>query len=151
MCASVVQGKYTWDGAKVHSTHEQPWYRLNRKKRNARLFECITICIHINTLGTILFFFFFGGGGPITFDRLKNSPWVELIASTYILKLKILDADVNLKKLHTFIPYFYWIFMSADIMASLCGICVRVHVNDFSSKTTRPRDTLLILKDTLST
>ena len=68
----------------MHSTHEQPWYRLNRKKRNARLFECITICIHINTLGTIHFFFFFflgggggwgggGGGGAITFDRLKNS------------------------------------------------------------------------------
>ena len=35
---------------------------------------------------------------------------------------------------------------SADIMASLCG----VRVNNFSSKTTRPRDMLLILKDTLS-
>ena len=39
---------------------------------------------------------------------------------------------------------------SADIMASLCGICVHVCVNNFSSKTTRPRDMLLILKDTLS-
>ena len=41
---------------------------------------------------------------------------------------------------------------SADIMASFCGVCVHVHVrmNDFS-KTIRPRDMLLILKDTLST
>ena len=38
---------------------------------------------------------------------------------------------------------------SADILASLCGVCVRVRVIDFS-KTTRPRDMLLILKDTLS-
>ena len=38
------------------------------------------------------------------------------------------------------------------IMVSLCGVCVhgRILVNDFS-KTTRPRDMLLILKDTLST
>ena len=41
---------------------------------------------------------------------------------------------------------------SADIMASLCGVCVRVRVcvsvrvNDFSSKTTRPRDMLFFLK-----
>ena len=34
---------------------------------------------------------------------------------------------------------------SADIMASLCG----VHVNNFS-KTTRPRDMLFYLKDTLT-
>ena len=36
-------------------------------------------------------------------------------------------------------------FMSADIMASLCG----VRVNNFS-KSTRPRDMILLLKDTLS-
>ena len=35
---------------------------------------------------------------------------------------------------------------SADIMASLCG----VRMNNFSSKTTRPRDMLYFLKDTLS-
>ena len=35
---------------------------------------------------------------------------------------------------------------SADIMSSLCG----VRVNNFSSKTTRPRDVLFFLKDTLS-
>ena len=35
---------------------------------------------------------------------------------------------------------------SADIMASLCGI----RVNNFSSKTTRPRDMQSHLKDTLS-
>ena len=31
---------------------------------------------------------------------------------------------------------------SADIMSSLCGVGVRVRVNNFSSKTTRPRDVL---------
>ena len=39
------------------------------------------------------------------------------------------------------------IFMSAD-MSSLCGVGVRV--NNFFSKTTRPRDMLFFLKDTLS-
>ena len=37
---------------------------------------------------------------------------------------------------------------SAD-MSSLCGVGVRVLVNNFS-KTTRPRDMLFFLKDTLS-
>ena len=41
------------------------------------------------------------------------------------------------------------VFMSADIMASLCGVCVCVRMNNFS-KNTRPRDMLLPLKDTLS-
>ena len=35
---------------------------------------------------------------------------------------------------------------SADIMSSLCGIGVRVRVNNFSSKTIMPRDMLFILK-----
>ena len=39
---------------------------------------------------------------------------------------------------------------SADIMSSLCGLGVRVRVNNFFSKTTRPRDMLFFLKDTLS-
>ena len=43
---------------------------------------------------------------------------------------------------------------SADIMSSLCRVGirvrVRVRVNNFSSKTTRPRDVLFFLKDTLS-
>ena len=38
------------------------------------------------------------------------------------------------------------VFMLADIMASLCS----VHMNNFSSKTTKPRDMLFFLKDTLS-
>ena len=42
------------------------------------------------------------------------------------------------------------VFMSADIMSSLCGVGVRVRVNNFLSKTTRPRDMLFFLKDTLS-
>ena len=36
------------------------------------------------------------------------------------------------------------------IMSSLCGVGVRVRVNNFFSKTTRPRDMLYFLKDTLS-
>ena len=39
---------------------------------------------------------------------------------------------------------------SADIMSSLCGVVVRVRVNNLFSKTTRPRDMLFFLKDTLS-
>ena len=39
---------------------------------------------------------------------------------------------------------------SADIMASLYGMCIRVRVNNFSSKTTMPRDMMFLLKDTLS-
>ena len=35
---------------------------------------------------------------------------------------------------------------SADIMSSLCGVGVRVRVNNFSSKTTRPRDVLFFKK-----
>ena len=35
-------------------------------------------------------------------------------------------------------------------MSSLCGVGVRVRVNNFFSKTTRPRDVLFFLKDTLS-
>ena len=35
-------------------------------------------------------------------------------------------------------------------MSSLCGVGVRVRVNIFFSKTTRPRDMLFFLKDTLS-
>ena len=44
--------------------------------------------------------------------------------------------------------YFHSRNGSADIMSSLCGVGVRV--NNFSSKTTRPRDVLFFLKDTLS-
>ena len=39
---------------------------------------------------------------------------------------------------------------NAIFMSSLCGVGVRVRVNNFSSKTTRPRDMLFFLKDTLS-
>ena len=37
-------------------------------------------------------------------------------------------------------------YQSADIMSSLCGVGVRVRVNNFFSKTTRPRDMLLFFK-----
>ena len=39
-------------------------------------------------------------------------------------------------------------YQSAVFMASLCG--VRTLVNNFASKSTRPRDMLLLLKDALS-
>ena len=45
------------------------------------------------------------------------------------------------------------IFISADIIASLCGVCVRVRVNNFSSKQLFLRKTqrhAVFLKDTLS-
>ena len=38
----------------------------------------------------------------------------------------------------------------AIFMSSLCDVYVRVRVNNFFSKTTRPRDMLFFLKDTLS-
>ena len=40
-------------------------------------------------------------------------------------------------------------YQTAGIMSSLCGVYVRVHLSDFSSKTTRPRDMQLLLKDSL--
>ena len=51
-------------------------------------------------------------------------------------------------QLPSFLPLFLCQLtcQSADIMSSLCG----VRVNNFSSKTTRPRDVLFFLKDTLS-
>ena len=44
------------------------------------------------------------------------------------------------------------LLFDAVFMSSLCGVGVRVRVrvNNFSSKTTRPRDVLFFLKDTLS-
>ena len=35
-------------------------------------------------------------------------------------------------------------------VSSICGVGVHIHLNNFSSKTTRPRDMLLFLKDALS-
>ena len=40
--------------------------------------------------------------------------------------------------------------MPSIFMSSLCGVGVRIRVNNFSSKTPRPRDMLFFLKDTLS-
>ena len=49
---------------------------------------------------------------------------------------------------------YIYVSQSADIMASLCGVCIHVrvgiHVNNFFSKSTSPRDMLFILKGTLS-
>ena len=55
-----------------------------------------------------------------------------------------------------FFSFFFLLFLcqltcqSADIMSSLCGVGVHVYMNNFSLKTTRPRDMLFILKDTLN-
>ena len=43
-----------------------------------------------------------------------------------------------------------YIFFRFLFISSLCGVGVRVRLNNFSSKTTRPRDMLFFLKDTLS-
>ena len=43
----------------------------------------------------------------------------------------------------------FFLFL-CQLMSSLCGVGVRVRVNNFFSKTTRPRDMLFFLKDTLS-
>ena len=42
------------------------------------------------------------------------------------------------------------VIVTMFFMSSLCGVGVRIRVNIFSSKTTRPRDMLFYLKDTLS-
>ena len=54
-----------------------------------------------------------------------------------------------MKKLFTWMPTYVSQYVSADIMASLCSVCVGIHVNNFFSKSTRPRDMLFFLKDTL--
>ena len=58
---------------------------------------------------------------------------VKILRNTIVNQLKMLFWSADL---------------SADIMSSLCGVGVRV--NNFFSKTTRPRDMLFFLKDTLS-
>ena len=73
--------------------------------------------------------------------RFKTTP------ATCILKTKfLLSGKANLMFLCQLTC------QSAGIMSSLCGVGVRVRVrvNNFSSKTTRPRDVLFFLKDTLS-
>ena len=58
----------------------------------------------------------------------------------------ILAYTPNVLPENMLICYFY------IIMSSLCGVYIhlRVRMSDFSSKTTRPRDRLFFLKDTLS-
>ena len=80
---------------------------------------------------------------------------------------RLLSEDKMTGKKHHYLKHIYLIKIlnsneflcqltcqSADIMSSLCGVGVRVpvrvRVNNFFSKTTRPRDMLFFLKDTLS-
>ena len=66
----------------------------------------------------------------------------------FIYTVNIMSVDISICRI--------WIFLcqltckSPDIIASLCdvGVHVRVCVNNFSSKSTRPRDMLFLLKDT---
>ena len=77
--------------------------------------------------------------GPILCDEIQTGNFdVFGLTETHI---KALDTPSFLCQLTC---------QSADIMSSLCGVGVRVHVNNFFSKTTRPRDMLFFLKDTLS-
>ena len=63
----------------------------------------------------------------------------------------------NLQARGIFDQNYFYATESNDIMASVCGICVYmhicvpicVHLNN-CSKSTRPRDLLFLLKDTLS-
>ena len=62
-------------------------------------------------------------------------------------------ADINNVEQNINIETYYLIGTTmVFFMSSLCGVgvCVRVRVNNFSSKTTRPRDVLFFFKDTLS-
>ena len=76
-------------------------------------------------------------------DHSKNG----LISSFYLFRHIL---KISSKSIHKFLCQLTC--QSADIMSSLCGVGVRVRVrvNNFSSKTTRPRDVLFFLKDTLS-
>ena len=47
-------------------------------------------------------------------------------------------------------PLLNFLLLLFFIMASLCGVRIRIHVNNFFSKTTRSRDMLVFLKDTLT-
>ena len=66
----------------------------------------------------------------------------DMLALSWPQSSFFLSSQDNLKKLE---KKFSLVFMS-----SLCGVGVRVRMNNFFSKTTRPRDMLFFLKDTLS-
>ena len=72
--------------------------------------------------------------------------WEPVIGNMIILGFLMADTSSKQLKIYIFCKICH-IFMS-----SLCGVGVRVRVrvNNFSSKTTRPRDVLFFLKDTLS-
>ena len=79
---------------------------------------------------------FLAFGGPVCADRISNCPLEKVLTYKNLIYL------LNLQ----------FLCQLTDIMSSLCGVGVRVRVrvNNFSSKTTRPRDVLFFLKDTLS-
>ena len=91
----------------------------------------------------------FGETESEAYQRLKKlemtMPEVLKVSDSFYTK----GAIVSMK-----VKFFFFSFLfcqSADIMTSLCGVCLRVRVSDFSSESTRPRDMLFVLKDSLST
>ena len=63
----------------------------------------------------------------------------------------LLSASSSKGSLSNFLFFFVFLYQltETDIMSSLCGVDVRVHVSYFS-ETTRPGDMLFFLKDSLS-
>ena len=62
----------------------------------------------------------------------------------------ILDSDPSRRRRNFLVDAITQKRINIFFMSSLCGVGVRVRVNNFFSKTTRPRDMLFFLKDTLS-
>ena len=92
----------------------------------------------------------FGETESEAYQRLKKlemtMPEVLKVSDSFYTKGAIVSMKVKLF-------FFQFFVMSADlshIMASLCAVCVRVRVSDFS-ESTRPRDMQFVFKDSLST
>ena len=76
---------------------------------------------------------------------LEHLVWVLVECSVWFS----LDDFTGKKSAHRGAAFLYWLTcQSADIMLSLCIVGIHVCVNNFS-KTTRPRDMLFFLNDTL--
>ena len=81
--------------------------------------------------------------------------WEKGQPVTYVITMSVTVAvtKLNCRTLCVLVPVSHFSSqLSSVFMSSLCGVGVRVRVrvNNFSSKTTRPRDVLFFLKDTLS-
>ena len=92
------------------------------------------------------------------FDIAIKAFTVKILSELYLKNHKVILVrdislgDIGLVFINVWLGRCTFLCQSADIMASLCGVCVRVRVRvtNFFSKTTRPRDMLFFLKDTLT-